>query len=108
MPKSSPDSAVSICIKVAPTVSLFGLNEDAPDSTRSCRPVGVTHGMSVIAVQAVAAQEIAPSNPDAAIELMQMIEATIEHCPDAGFETEFRVRGEEPALAHGLEHLDLS
>jgi signal transduction histidine kinase len=104
----------------------------------------VAHGMSVIAVQAVAAQEIAPSNPNAAIELMQMIEttsreslnemrrmlgvlrnsqgvddgqhasrgpqpslvdieATIEHCRDAGLETEFRVSGEEPALPPGLE-----
>jgi signal transduction histidine kinase len=36
----------------------------------------VAHGMSVISVQAVAAQEIAPSNPDAAIALMRTIETT--------------------------------
>jgi signal transduction histidine kinase len=36
----------------------------------------VAHGMSVISVQAVAAQEIAPTNPDAAIEMMQSIEMT--------------------------------
>jgi signal transduction histidine kinase len=36
----------------------------------------VAHGMSVISVQAVAAQEIAPTNPDAAIKMMQSIEMT--------------------------------
>ncbi len=36
----------------------------------------VAHGMSVISVQAVAAQEIAPTNPDLAIELMRTIETT--------------------------------
>jgi signal transduction histidine kinase len=36
----------------------------------------VAHGMSVISVQAVAAQEIAPTNPDLAIEMMRTIETT--------------------------------
>jgi signal transduction histidine kinase len=36
----------------------------------------VAHGMSVISVQAVAAQEVAPTNPDLAIELMRTIETT--------------------------------
>jgi signal transduction histidine kinase len=36
----------------------------------------VSHGMSVISVQAAAAQEIAPTDPDRAIELMRTVETT--------------------------------
>jgi signal transduction histidine kinase len=36
----------------------------------------VAHGMSVISVQAAAAQEIAPTDPDRAIELMRTVETT--------------------------------